>query len=437
MKEQSKIPTGKVQRASRFLRAGAKVGGNIVRHYTKKVFDRDLSVEALHSNNADDIYKALSQLKGGALKVLQMISLDRNMLPEQYRDKFSEAQNSAPPLSYPLIVKTFRQCFGTTPNDLFSSFTKHAVNAASIGQVHQAEMDGKKLAVKIQYPGVAESIISDLRMVKPAAKLMFNLSSADIEYYMEEVEGKLIDETDYLLELKQSMKITKACEVLDDVEFTKYYPEWSCKKVLTMDWLEGDYLQHFLEKNPPQDIRNKAGQAIWDFYDYQIHQLRMLQADSHPGNFLFHDNGKVGVLDFGCVKVLPEEFYNNYFRVHDSSLVENESEFEAWLYKLNFLNESDKPHEKALFKQIFTDITLLLCKPFYNEYFDFGDDRFFKQMFEMGDKIARTNEVRQSRNSRGPRDAIFINRTYFGLFQLLNNLRARIRTKSRYNGRIM
>lgn len=433
MEEQSKIPTGKVHRASRFIRAGAKVGGNIVKHYTKKVFDKDLSVETLHSDNADDIYNALSQLKGGALKVLQMISLDRNMLPEQYREKFSEAQNSAPPLSYPLIVKTFRQCFGKAPNEMFSSFTRHAVNAASIGQVHQAEMDGKKLAVKIQYPGVAESIVSDLRMVKPAAKLLFNLSSADIEYYMEEVEGKLIEETDYFHELEQSIKITEACSELDNMKFTKYYPDWSCKKVLTMDWLEGDYLQYFLEKDPPQEIRDKAGQVIWDFYDFQIHKLRMLQADSHPGNFLFHDDGVVGVLDFGCVKVIPEEFYTNYFRVHDQSLVENDSEFEAWLYQLNFLNERDKPNEKALFKQIFTDITLLLCEPFYNDYFDFGDERFFKRMFEMGEKIARTSEIRQSRSSRGPRDAIFINRTYFGLFQLLNNLGARVHTRSKYN----
>ena len=437
MKEQSKIPTGKVQRASRFIKAGAKVGGNIVKHYTKKVFDKDLSVEALHSSNAEDIYKALSQLKGGALKVLQMISLDRNMLPEQYREKFSEAQNSAPPLSYPLIVKTFKQCFGKVPTEIFSSFTRQAVNAASIGQVHQAEMDGKKLAIKIQYPGVADSIVSDLRMVKPAAKLMFNLSAADIEYYMEEVETKLIEETDYSLELKQSMEITKACAALDSMEFTKYYPEWSCKKVLTMDWLEGDYLQQFLNNDPPQEIRDKAGQVIWDFYDFQIHQLRMLQADSHPGNFLFYDDGRVGVLDFGCVKVLPEEFYNNYFRIHDSTLVNDEAEFETWLYKLNFLNETDKPHEKVLFKQIFTDITLLLCEPFYSEYFDFGDDRFFVRMFEMGERIARTSEIRNSRNSRGPRDAIFINRTYFGLFQLLNNLGARIHTKSKYNERMM
>lgn len=433
MKEQAKIPTGKVQRASRFIRAGAKVGGNVMKHYAKKMFDKELSQDALHASNADDIYKALSQLKGGALKVLQMISLDRNMLPEQYREKFSEAQSSAPPLSYPLIVKTFRQCFDKSPREMFTSFTREAVNAASIGQVHQAEMADKKLAVKIQYPGVAESIVSDLHMVKPAAKLMFNLSSADIEYYMEEVEGKLIEETDYTLELERSIQITNACVSLDNMVFTHYYPEWSCKKVLTMDWLEGDNLQEFLIKEPAQEIRNKVGQTIWNFYDFQIHRLHMLQADSHPGNFLFRDDGTVGVLDFGCVKVLPETFYQDYFRIHNPALVENEPEFVSWLYRLKFLNENDKPKEKELFKEIFTDITKLLCEPFYNEYFDFGDDRFFKRMFEMGDRIARTAEIRRSKNSRGPRDAIFINRTYFGLFQLLNNLGARVHTKSKYN----
>ena len=108
MKEQNKIPTSKVQRASRFVKTGAKIGGNYVKYYAKKAFNGEVSRETLHNDNAEDIYGGLSELKGGALKVLQMMSMDKNLLPTAYTDRFAMAQYSAPPLSYPLVVNTFQ-----------------------------------------------------------------------------------------------------------------------------------------------------------------------------------------------------------------------------------------------------------------------------------------------------------------------------------------
>jgi predicted unusual protein kinase regulating ubiquinone biosynthesis (AarF/ABC1/UbiB family) len=138
VKEQNSIPTSKVQRAAKFIKTGAKVGGNYVKHYAKKVMDPSLTKEDLHLNNAQDIYQSLSELKGSALKVAQMMSMDKNLLPTAYQDKFMMAQYSAPPLSYPLVVKTFQKHFSKTPEQIFDTFTKNAINAASIGQVHQA-----------------------------------------------------------------------------------------------------------------------------------------------------------------------------------------------------------------------------------------------------------------------------------------------------------
>src|SRR5210317_688792 len=115
MKEYSKIPTSKVQRASKFIRTGAKVGTNYVKHYTKKVFDGSLEKDELHEANAKDIFNSLSELKGGALKVAQMMSLDQGILPQAYQQKFTQAQYSAPPLSYPLVAKTFRDQLGDSP----------------------------------------------------------------------------------------------------------------------------------------------------------------------------------------------------------------------------------------------------------------------------------------------------------------------------------
>ena len=148
--EQTSIPTTKVQRASKFISTGAKIGTNYLKHYSKKLVNPDQSKDELHANNAVDIYNSLSQLKGSALKGAQMLSMDKNLLPTAYQDQFAMAQYSAPPLSYPLVVRTFEKAFGKRPNELFDTFSTSASNAASIGQVHQATYQGRKLAVKIQ-----------------------------------------------------------------------------------------------------------------------------------------------------------------------------------------------------------------------------------------------------------------------------------------------
>ncbi|GAX62562.1 protein kinase, partial [Candidatus Scalindua japonica] len=148
MKEQSKIPVSKVQRASRVLQTGVKVGGNYLKHYGKTVFYKEVNKSNLHEENAEDIYNTLSELKGSALKVAKMMSMDKNMLPKAYQNKFAMGQYCAPPLSYPLVIKTFKKYFGKEPDQIFDTFTKSAINAASIGQVHQATLNGRKLAVR-------------------------------------------------------------------------------------------------------------------------------------------------------------------------------------------------------------------------------------------------------------------------------------------------
>lgn len=428
MKKQESIPTSKVARATKFIQTGVKVGGNYLKHYAKKLVNPKLSKEELHESNAEDIYKTLSQLKGSALKVAQMMSMDKNVLPKAYVDRFTMAQYSAPPLSYPLVVKIFKQYLGKAPNEIFDTFSKDAINAASIGQVHQATLKGKKFAVKIQYPGVAESIKSDLRMVKPFAVRLLNMNEKDIDLYMQEVESKLLEEADYELELKRSLEISRACSHLSDLFFANYYPEYSCKKILTMDWLEGKHLPEFLKTNPSQDVCNRIGQALWNFYDYQIHTLRAVHADPHPGNFLLTPEGKVGVIDFGCIKEIPQEYYNNYFIVINPHLLKNEAILLQTFKNLGFILPQDTPEQQALFAKLFKGMIELLGKPFHNETFDFGDEGYFRKIYEYAESLARTEELRKANQARGSRHGLYINRTYFGLYSILNQLKAHIRT---------
>jgi len=430
MKESNKIPTGKVQRASKFVKTGAKIGRNYVKHYAKKAFKDNSDDTLLHSDNANEIFESLSQLKGGPLKIMQMMSLNQGILPEAYQERFVQAQYSAPPLSYPLVSKTFNDQLGSRPDQIYDKFSKRAVNAASIGQVHEAYINGQKLAVKVQYPGVAESMESDLKMVKPFAKLLFKISDSDIDYYMTEVQLRLLEETDYNLEVQRSMEISRLCKPLKNIHFPKYYPEFSSSRIITMDWIEGFHLDEFIATNPSQKLRDQIGQALWDFYDYQIHVLKMMHADAHPGNYFFHSDGTLGVIDFGCVKVIPEDFYNQYFRIYDSEIASDPREFEHWLYDLKYIYDSDTPHEKKFYTDLFSEMISHLGKPFHSDVFDFGNDEYFTRIYEIAKRLSGSKELRNSKVARGIRDVIYINRTYFGLFHILNTLKARITTKS-------
>jgi predicted unusual protein kinase regulating ubiquinone biosynthesis (AarF/ABC1/UbiB family) len=427
-KVQDNIPTTKAERAAKFVKTGVKLGGNYIKHYAKRLVDNNVSREDLHRSNAEDIYQTLSELKGSALKVAQMMSMDKNMLPSAYQEKFTMAQYSAPPLSYPLVVKTFQQFFGKNPNEIFDTFTKDAVNAASIGQVHKATKGGQTFAVKIQYPGVADSIASDLKMVRPFAVQILGLNERDLDLYMGEVQNMLIAETDYELEMKHARHIATACAHIPNLVFPQYYPEYTSKRILTMDWVAGKHLDDFLKENPSQEIRNQIGQALWDFYDYQMHRMLMVHADPHPGNFLMRSDGTLGIIDFGCVKIIPPDYYKTHFRVINPRIFDDPESLEQTLYDLNFIYEDDTPATKQLLRETFSEMIYLTVRPFREETFDFGDESYFTQLYQFGERLSKMDELKKSKKPRGSKDALYLNRTYFGLYSMLNSLKATIRT---------
>ena len=426
MKTIDYIPTSKIERATKLVQTGAKVGVNYLKYYGEKIVNSDLTRDKLNEDNAEDIYDGLKSLKGSALKVAQMLSMDKNFLPQAYVEKFSLSQFSVPPLSAPLVLKTFKSNFGKTPYEIFDEFNAESVNAASIGQVHLAKKNGKKLAVKIQYPGVANSISSDLALVKPMAIRMFNLQGKDSDKYFKEVEDKLIEETNYTLELKQSQEVVAACQKIDNLVFPAYYPEFSSEKILTMDWMTGKHLSEFTAENTNQDTANKVGQALWDFYMYQIHVLRKVHADPHPGNFLVDENQQLVALDFGCMKSIPNDFYVPYFELINKEIIDNKQLFNAKLFELEILRKEDSAEEIEYFTSMFYDLLSLFTLPFQNTHFDFSDEVFFNNIAQLGERFAKDTNLRKMNGNRGSKHFIYMNRTFFGLYNLMFDLKASI-----------
>src|SRR6187549_1165074 len=412
MKEFDRIPVTKVQRASKFISTGAKIGTNYLKHYGKKLINSETTREQLHLDNASDIYNSLSELKGGALKVAQMLSMDKSLLPTAYQQKFSMAQYSVPPLSYPLVVKTFQKHFGKGPDTIFDTFTQKATNAASMGQVHQATLGKKKLAVKIQYPGVGDSVKSDLAMVKPIALNMFNLNPVEYDEFIQEVELRMMEETDYTLELSRSIELSKLSQHIKNIVFPTYYPEYSSPRILTMDWLEGKPLGEVLKSELPEGKGNALGQAMWDFYHFQMHTLKAVHADPHPGNFIITNDYQLGIIDFGCVKVIPADFYKLYFQLLEREILTNKTKQKNVFEALHFIYPDDSAKEKAFFTSVFATLVELLGRPFQSEEFDFADKAYFNEVYSFGEKLSNMKEIRESKKARGVRDALYINRTY-------------------------
>ncbi|RMF48968.1 MAG: AarF/ABC1/UbiB kinase family protein [Bacteroidetes bacterium] len=426
--EQDKLPTGKIARASQFLKGGLRVGANVVKHQTKKLLGKEVSEEELDRENAEDLLKTFTQLRGSALKVAQTISLDTINFSKSFVEVMQNAQYNVPPMSGPMVVQVFKRSLGQPPEKVFDKFNIHAVRAASLGQVHEAWKNGQKLAVKIQYPGVADSIQSDMKIFRTFAPRITRIPLEELEPYLQEMEEKFLEEADYRKELTNSLAFKELCKDFSGLRFPEYYPELSGDKVLTMEWLDGLHLREYLATHPPYEERQRFGQLIWDFYNFQIHQLRQVNADPHPGNFLFRSDGTLGVIDFGCTKKIPDDLYEAYFALGDPKVYEprHRKKLDQLFEKLAIYRPTDTPEKREYVRDLYSRFAQILATPYRLGKMDFRQTEFFEALNGVGEEIARTREL------RGLRDFLFLNRTFLGLFNLFHQLGVELDTRCTY-----
>ncbi len=425
---QRSISKSKVARAAAIAGTGVRIGANYARYHGERLIGKSDGRSRLHEANARDTYAAFSRLKGGPLKVAQMLSIDKNLLPEPYVKQFSQAQYQAPPLSYPLVAQVFRREFGKGPESVFDEFSREAVSGASIGQVHRARIGDRWYAVKVQYPGVAESLDSDMRLLKPFAKRMFNLSGSEMEPYFDEVRTRLLEETDYGLELRRATDLSSRSLNLPGIRFPEYFPELSTQRILTMEWIDGVPLDRFAEFADAEN-RSRVGQALWDFFDFQIHELREFHADPHPGNFLVGGDGTLWVLDFGCVKSIGDDFYRLYFRLLDQAVEREPGLLEATLRDLGLILPVDRAEDVAVLLEMYRESVEILARPFRSDLFDFGDPDYLQTIRDFGERTSVDPRLKKISSARGSPDAIYLNRAYFGLYNLAGLLGAKVRAR--------
>jgi predicted unusual protein kinase regulating ubiquinone biosynthesis (AarF/ABC1/UbiB family) len=429
---QESIRSTPLGRMAELAGTGARVGMNFLKYYGQRAVSPESAAPGLRADldevNARTVYASFSKLKGGPLKLAQMMSIDQNLLPPAYAAQFAQAQYSAPPLSWPLVRRTLEREFQQPVEALYDEFTPEAAHGASIGQVHGATRAGMKLAVKVQYPGVAESMRSDLRVIKPIALQMLGLREEDIAHYFAEVETRLLEETDYVVELQRSQAIAAACASLTGLRFPRFYPDRCSRRVLTMEWIDGLTLDRYADGPVSQSERNRLGQVLWDFFQHQIHELKLFHADPHPGNFLVDGEGRLCVLDFGCTRAISPEFHAIQFAFLNPALLESAAALEEALRAMEVLLPSDGPKQREKVTQLARHSIELLTRPFRAGRFDFADPGFFRAIYEMGDANRQDRDLLALRGARGRAESVYLNRAFFGLFSLLHRLRAEVVT---------
>lgn len=319
MKEPADQPpsTGRLARSTIAGVAVARAGMAHLGHKATELARSQAQSEAARAQHEARLgrilFKALNQLKGTALKASQLLSLELGFLPEGMRQELARAHYLVTPLNRALVVKVMRQELGQDPHALFQHFDAQAFAAASLGQVHAATLaGGEAVAVKLQYPGMADSIGSDMRMLRSLLQTLGNHSDAlpkasILECVMADIETKLAEELDYLQEA-QALQWFGQHLTLPGLVLPQPVMARTTRRVLTMQRLQGLHLNEWLRTQPSQSERDHFGQLLFDTFMHCTFVLRRLQADPHPGNYLFLPDGRLGLLDFGCTRTLDADF---------------------------------------------------------------------------------------------------------------------------------
>jgi len=424
----NKIPTAKLKRTAIAGLTTARLGLKHMTHLGKKSFSRmgeNSQDDVRHEKEVGEILiNALMQLRGTALKAAQMMSMELDMLPEGVRVELAKACSQVTPLNRAHIRKVFLDEFEQAPERVFRQFDSKAFAAASLGQVHKAAMDDERpLAVKIQYPGIGASIQSDVQLVRGVMKSL-SVSTAFLPRYdlinrvLDDVQIQLEKEIDYQLEADNTRWFAQHI-TLPNIHVPAVYAQFSGAKVLTTEFIAGMHIDQWLNNQPSDAQRNQYGQLLFDLFCYQLHDLKVLHADPHPGNFIFCDDGRIALIDYGCVHRLHENFPTTITRL----FTPKSSELYQAYIDLGLIHQSLSYEAFELeFLPVISRIQKWMAAPFQQSEFDFS------QMGPMPSTQLSTMKAAAKHVNNMRQDQMVFDRCFFGLLSSLRKLGAKINT---------
>jgi aarF domain-containing kinase len=418
----SKIPTTLFGRGTKLLGLASKLA---IEEASSRLKTWESEKEKLFSKvqMAQDMVKTLSQLKGASMKVGQLLSLDLgDYLPPEIVKVLEQLHHQSTFLDFDKIEKVLKEELGEKYPHL-EDLSSRPIAAASIGQVHRATLFGNDVVIKVQYPGVADSIPSDMKILEiilKQANFFQGKRETDLSAFFHEVKDVLLKEADYSNELMMHL-LYKEKFKNSPYKIPKAYEEYSTGKILTQEFIEGVSFTQWLETNPPKETREYFSDLMMKLYLEEVFIHGMVQTDPNPGNFLITKDNQIALLDFGAVKVYSEEFIRGYrdillFAYHNQS----EKIIEQAI-KLNFMN----PREGQDVKDIYLEMMEFLVEPFRQDHdFDFTDKSFFAKSRDLSWELTK-----RCKYSPPPKDLLFLHRKLAGVFIFIKKMDVKIKLK--------
>lgn len=324
----------------RLVQTSGAVGGIAARVAGERVF----GLKTDQARHAEDLKALLGGLKGPMMKVAQFLSTVPDALPPEYAKQLAELQSNAPPMGWPFVRRRMSGELGADWEQKFTSFSREAVAAASLGQVHKAVLpDGTDVAVKLQYPDMPSVIEADLRQVKLAMAVYKRMDNAIIQddIYTELTE-RFREELDYRREASQMRLYRLMLANVPDVNVPEPIEAYTTDRLLTMSWLKGQSFRAWMETNPSQAQREHFAKALFRAWYVPFYQYGVIHGDPHLGNYQVSETGGLNLLDYGCIRVFSPKFVKGVLELY-KAVLENNTERSRHAYDIwGFKNLSDE-----------------------------------------------------------------------------------------------
>ncbi len=362
MADETKIPKGRVRRSAKLGSVmgvqGARYAGTKAANVARTDESSQERLEQRHLETAMKMVGALGQMKGAAMKLGQFASfIDTEFIPEEYREIYQEQlaklRTDAPAMPWEKVVKVLEEEYDGEPiSELFADLEQEAFAAASIGQVHRAELlDGRRVAVKIQYPGIAEALEADLRNAGTIVRLARALAPGlDAKEIAEEIRERVMEELDYEYEAQNQRTFARAYREHPFIYVPDVITRLSRRRVLVTEFVEGIGFEEI--KQLPDEERSRFGEIVFRGSFGSIYHLQHFNADPHPGNYILMDDGRVAFLDFGMTKKLDAEQIELEQRAVDAAARQDSEALRDALHDLGFLKNPSKLDAERLMEHV-------------------------------------------------------------------------------------
>ncbi len=324
------VLSGRATRTAELARLGSRAGVGLAVNTARSAFASEERRAELRSDyelrTAAQVVESLGHMKGAVMKLGQMASYLDQGLPEPVREALAQLRTAAPPMAPELVEQVVEAELGGSPRSVFASWSEHPVAAASIGQVHRATThDGREVAVKVQYPGVDDAIRADLDnsdLLFGALGMLF--PGLDPKPLVEELRARLVEELDYRVEAANQRRFALEYDGHPTIHVPMPLEEWSTARVLTTEFVEGATFEQL--QTWSQEERDLAAETIYRFVFGGVYDLGVFNGDPHPGNYVFHGNGRVTFLDFGLCKVFTTEEVEWFKRMTTTAILDDDRE---------------------------------------------------------------------------------------------------------------